>query len=1135
MTPHDVQKLAYVTSRSGKRVKTPLDTDPYWRELREKAKLVIPEGVGHFFTKHFDPEHGKYYYYDHISASSTWDKPAGDNIEIYRPESLVEGMFQAHTEAAKEKSKLVARRRKAYDEFQRDKAENLAELWLDREKEEAKRVQNIWNKACIEAALQHGRIELSWQKMVTIDELVFTFSENFGMPVSALKLVGIDLPELTTEVGHRLPSLERLSLANNHLTCLPDNIIMLTNLKELNLLKNKIVQLPSRIGLMIALQKLEVANNLLTSVPASFGALQLLTVVNLECNKIRVLPENLDHLVSCKYLNVNNNCLVRLPKCVARMPKLEILSASQNQIAYIPEEVFESESIRRIRLSANLIRHLPDSLGKMKRLKELCLDYNRLSVVPVSIYKLTRLRILRIEGNLLLTDPPPDIIGQGAERVVRYFHQRVMSDEAWKVRTIVTAVQDMLVQAQEREIGDESEFEPAQKAVGDDDLYFAFQMTHFFGHILPALRDVWRMEGLTGVIERKYKLAAFPYSEKEVNWGFSRFSDANGPVMKFEPAMFRKCACVDDDGRRRPCVPPAVGFMCRRMCTMVKSKNVLQADRQQRSWTEYYNHNLGDAVTRAKEEALMYLKSEEGKDWVAACAYEQAQEVLGGREENNQLVWRQRFANSQKKGIIRRYERRKWGVMKIRENRHQTMSDEIARLKGKIASDLDMQIEGGFARTVVDAKIEDLQNRLNNMEEDVQLQRLQLYCEQECDLVDDDVYEQRLKGDEVDPLASSSESESDETDSEDDKSRKSRDDSEADIETLEQRIQTRLVDRQAKRDADAAQIELDAKRVRSYRKAGMADGTLIDPPARGVVEATAKFAQYAATQTMGKDKFNKAVSHAIMKTPKGLRSAVFEALNLKKTARKVLRHVKDVVEIRSRRLIAEWSGGAVELQRELQYEYYTQYINYMTFQAKEKATADLQLIDSMRRSLGAAGLVVVFETWRDYVKTKRTRERRDAEKQYEAEVKTFATVMESVKVAQHHVSRWKRCVDVYSDKVFWQHEETGEVSLAEPGIHNYLPALFVIPKVPDKLPPWEQEEKVEEEEEEEMHAGGGAGGGAGGERPRDRTPMRTGLTPTRTPSPTRVSGVLACGSVCSKMGAGRAREMCFHRSKRSTD
>ena len=162
---------------------------------------------------------------------------------------------------------------------------------------------------------------------------------------------------------------------------------------------------------------------------------------------MQVLPENLDQMTACKYLNVNNNQLVRLPRCIGRMPNLVTLSAAKNQIAYIPQEVMDSKSLRAIRLSANLIRVLPEKIGEMKRLRELCLDYNRLAVLPPSIHKLTRLRILRIEGNLLLTDPPPDIIGKGAEGVVEYFRIRVLKDEAWRIRAIVTGLQDILTQA----------------------------------------------------------------------------------------------------------------------------------------------------------------------------------------------------------------------------------------------------------------------------------------------------------------------------------------------------------------------------------------------------------------------------------------------------------------------------------------------------------------------------------------------------------------------------------------------------------------------------------------------------------------------------------------------------------------
>ena len=110
-----------------------------------------------------------------------------------------------------------------------------------------------------------------------------------------------------------------------------------------------------------------------------------------------------------------------------------------------------------------------------------------------------------------------------------------------------------------------------------------------------------------GVIERKYKCASYPYTEKETMWAFSKFTDANGPVMKFEEGMFRKCSCVNSEGDRKPCVPPLPGFMCQRICTKVKTKNVLYADRQQRIWVEYKNNNLKDAVQRAKEEVRNHV------------------------------------------------------------------------------------------------------------------------------------------------------------------------------------------------------------------------------------------------------------------------------------------------------------------------------------------------------------------------------------------------------------------------------------------------------------------------------------------------------------------------------------------------
>ena len=139
----------------------------------------------------------------------------------------------------------------------------------------------------------------------------------------------------------------------------------------------------------------------------------------------------------------------------------------------------------------------------------------------------------------------------------------------------------------------------------------------------------------------------------------------------------------------------------------------------------------------------------------------------------------------------------------------------------------------------------------------------------------------------------------------------------------------------------------------------------------------------------------------------------------------------------------------------------------------------------MRRSLGAAGMVVVFEAWREYVRSKRFRERKDLEETYKNELKAFSTAMESVKIAEVHVSRWQKRVDVYTDQVFYENEETKEIALDLPTVQNYLPSNFVVPPMPTALPPWEKDKKTENNEENQVVAGdasdgsGDVGGGGG--------------------------------------------------------
>jgi hypothetical protein len=314
-----------------------------------------------------------------------------------------------------------------------------------------------------------------------------------------------------------------------------------------------------------------------------------------------------------------------------------------------------------------------------------------------------KLKTLRIEGNHSLTDPPIEVIAQGAQGVVAYLQEKVKNNEEGRIRCIVTSTQDCLQQVLDRGLADASEFEAYSMIPGDADPYFAFQMPYFWSHLLVNLRDIWKVEGLQGIIDSKHKTASFPYTEREVIWAFSHFSDAYGPVLKKGVSVFKKCSCVKD-GKRHPCVPPQMDFMCKRICTLVKMQLVFQEDRSNRLWVEYKKNNLNDAIKRAKNEAEGYLVSKAGKEWLATEAAEQANIILTAAEgAGRKKGWRLKIANKKKKVIINRYDRRIKRLKLERDKRMEGMQSELAKMKEVLVA--PNMVPEGFIKVHMRAKV----------------------------------------------------------------------------------------------------------------------------------------------------------------------------------------------------------------------------------------------------------------------------------------------------------------------------------------------------------------------------------------------------------------------------------------------
>lgn len=566
-----------------------------------------------------------------------------------------------------------------------------------------------------------------------VDPCVYEYRELFGKQLVTLRLIGIALTTLPDEIGYKLRSLSVLNLSNNHLSTLSDSVVQLTNLKELHLTNNKLLKLPERIGQMgNSLTRLEIANNMLDRLPATLASLTRLERIDAECNKISILPENLDAMRSCKVLNFNHNALTRLPRCIGRMKALVSLSVSWNRISYIPEELCLSQSLKYIRLNLNCISHIPEKIGLLTQLHELCLDSNRLTGLPISFYMLSSLRVLRIEENPHMMSPSTEILAYGAEGVVKWCQERFAENERFRMRYIVQMTIDLLQQIQERGIANPAYFE--SNVLLEKDAWYALQLDYLWDKIIPELEQTWHRELMQGKGSNgsDREVFSFSFTKADVYWAFTNYTDAYGPLMIKQKADFKRCECVDSTGRRAPCVPPRLGYMCTRMCTLLKSTIVLQSDKQRRNWVEYQRRSLHDAVKIAEHEATKYLTSSAGELWLTMESYHKAEDMMNERLAEETVEKRLKLIEKKKRRITFVYDKRLRSINVVREAK---LAQAMQIVEG-YREELKLARPGYMSKRIL-GKIEQIFNEIADMPETAEIHRLNEECLSKCEEIEE--------------------------------------------------------------------------------------------------------------------------------------------------------------------------------------------------------------------------------------------------------------------------------------------------------------------------------------------------------------------------------------------------------------
>ncbi|QQS27897.1 MAG: leucine-rich repeat domain-containing protein [Sphingobacteriales bacterium] len=198
-----------------------------------------------------------------------------------------------------------------------------------------------------------------------------------------------------------LENLRLLDLSCNLIEELPEEILTLKNLVTLDLSRNALKFLPEHIGKLNRLQSLDLGFNQLTTLPASFSLLNQLVRLGLNNNQITVLPEVFTGFKKLQRLDLSNNQLYDLSAGIVWLETLQHLSVSSNHLRKLPSEIGNLVKLQRLHLNNNLLTNLPDEFVRLASLQRLYLGSNAIEYLPDEIHLLQKLQLLDLNNNCI--------------------------------------------------------------------------------------------------------------------------------------------------------------------------------------------------------------------------------------------------------------------------------------------------------------------------------------------------------------------------------------------------------------------------------------------------------------------------------------------------------------------------------------------------------------------------------------------------------------------------------------------------------------------------------------------------------------------------------------------------------------